>query len=63
VNDPFSGALVPQSRYRKDPRVAAVMVEVNRSLYLNEAEASPLPDFDETAAWIQDCCQSALRSP
>jgi len=35
VNDPFSGALVPQSRYRKDKRVAAVMVEVNRGLYLN----------------------------
>jgi N-formylglutamate amidohydrolase len=62
VNDPFSGALVPQSRYRKDKRVAAVMVEVNRGLYLNEADASALPDFDGTAAWIQRCCQSALRS-
>ena len=62
VNDPFSGALVPRSRYQTDPRVAAVMVEVNRGLYLNEADAGPLPDFADTAAWIQDCCQSALRS-
>jgi N-formylglutamate amidohydrolase len=63
VNDPFAGALVPRSRYRRDPRVAAVMVEVNRRLYLNEADASPLPDFYETAAWVRRCCQSALRSP
>jgi N-formylglutamate amidohydrolase len=62
VNDPFSGALVPLSRYRKDPRVAAVMVEVNRGLYLNEADASPLPCFDEAAAWVQRCCQSAVLS-
>jgi len=62
VNAPFSGALVPHSRYRTDTRVAAVMVEVNRGLYLNEADASPRPDFDEAAAWIQRCFQSALRS-
>nr|WP_239056949.1 N-formylglutamate amidohydrolase [Wenzhouxiangella limi] len=36
VDRPFSGALVPLSRYRRDGRVSALMVEVNRRLYLDE---------------------------
>lgn len=36
VNEPFSGALVPGSRYGKDSRVRAIMVEVSRHLYLDE---------------------------
>ena len=36
VDRPFSGALVPLSRYRRDRRVGALMVEVNRGLYLDE---------------------------
>lgn len=34
LNDPFRGALVPMDFYRKEKNVQAVMVEVNRSLYL-----------------------------
>jgi N-formylglutamate amidohydrolase len=30
LNEPFAGALVPQSRYRQDHRVHAIMVEINR---------------------------------
>jgi N-formylglutamate amidohydrolase len=59
VNDPFPGALVPSSRYRKDTRVAAVMVEVNRRLYLQEADATPLADFATTAQRIRQCCRAA----
>lgn len=36
LNDPFSGALVPMSRYRKDLRVQAIMVEMNRKIYMDE---------------------------
>ena len=31
---PYAGAMVPNLYYKRDPRVAAVMVEVNRGLYL-----------------------------
>ena len=62
LNDPFPGALVPASRYRKDRRVEAVMVEVNRRLYLREDDATPLPDFPETAGRIRRCCQIALST-
>ena len=36
VDRPFSGALVPMSRHRRDRRVGALMVEVNRGLYVDE---------------------------
>ena len=62
LDDPFAGALVPASRYRVDHRVFAVMVEVNRSLYLNEANAAQLPHFEEVAQRIRHCCAIAIRS-
>ena len=36
VNQPYEGALAPTEFYRQDSRVVSVMVEVNRSLYMNE---------------------------
>ena len=55
LNRPFAGALVPASRYRQDARVSAVMVEVNRRLYLHEASATRGPDFDAVAAQVRAC--------
>ena len=63
LNDPFPGALVPASRYRMDRRVEAVMVEVNRRLYLQEDDATPLPDFPQTAGRIRQCCRMAVHPP
>jgi len=61
LNDPFAGALVPASRYRKDRRVSSVMVEVSRHLYLNEENASPLLTYSEVAQQIKDCCAIAIN--
>ena len=60
VNDPFAGALVPSSRYRRDRRVSAVMVEVNRRLYLREPSAQPLAEFPRVGAQIKRCCMAAI---
>ncbi len=62
VNDPFAGALVPISRYQIDRRVSAIMVEVNRRLYMNEASGERLPTFDSIAQRIKDCCIAAINS-
>ncbi|MCF0262536.1 MAG: N-formylglutamate amidohydrolase [Sphaerochaetaceae bacterium] len=35
VNSPYSGALVPSTYYNKDVRVKALMLEINRSLYMD----------------------------
>lgn len=62
VNDPFSGALVPSSRFRTDRRVAAVMVEVNRRLYLREEDATLLWDFGAISGQVRECCRWALNA-
>ena len=34
-NEPFAGTLVPLEYFKKEPRVTSLMIELNRSLYLN----------------------------
>ena len=60
LNKPFAGALVPASRYRRDHRVRAVMVEVNRDLYLQPFGSAPNSEFDQVALWVKRCCCAAL---
>lgn len=54
VDRPFAGALVPMSYYRMDARVHAVMIEVNRSLYMNEKTGRRLAAFAAVASHLQD---------
>lgn len=62
VNEPFAGAMVPNSRYRRDSRVGAIMVEVNRRLYLREFETTVTPDFLHVARRIRETCVEAISS-
>lgn len=61
LNEPFSGALVPSSRYKQDHRVGAVMVEINRRLYLCENDGTPLPTFAAIAQRVRNCCKAAIK--
>jgi N-formylglutamate amidohydrolase len=47
VNRPFAGALVPMKFFRKDARVSALMLEVNRRLYVDETTGDRVPAFGE----------------
>lgn len=62
LNQPFAGALVPGSRYGQDRRVNAVMVEINRQLYLRESDATPLPTFATVAERVRNCCMAAIAA-
>lgn len=62
LNEPFAGALVPGSRYRQDCRVNAVMVEINRRLYLREQDATALPTFANVAQRVRRCCMAAIAT-
>jgi N-formylglutamate amidohydrolase len=52
VNRPFAGALVPARFYRRDANVAALMIEVNRALYMDEQTGAKSNRFDETRAVV-----------
>ncbi len=53
IDRPFSGALVPAAQYRRDERVQAIMIEVNRALYMDEASGDRLATFDATASILR----------
>lgn len=51
LNRPFAGALVPMRWYRRDARVAALMIEVNRRLY-QDARGRRTAGFDALHALL-----------
>jgi N-formylglutamate deformylase len=60
INEPFSGALVSIKHYERDNRVQAVMVEVNRKLYMDENTGKLLEGFKEFATLITEACRAAI---
>ena len=58
-DSPFSGALVPLGRYRRDARVRAVMLEVRRGVYCDEATGELLPGWRSVARRIERACVAA----
>ena len=53
LNRPYSGTITPMSHYRVDARVQSIMIEVKRSLYLDEDAGTRLPQFSEIACKVQ----------
>jgi N-formylglutamate deformylase len=53
INRPYAGTMVPMAFYQKDRRVASIMVEVNRSLYMDELAGTKSYRFDTVQAQIQ----------
>jgi N-formylglutamate amidohydrolase len=53
LNTPFAGALVPEKHAGKDLRVGSVMIEVNRGLYMDEANGAWLPRAAELRARLR----------
>ena len=47
VNRPFAGTFVPNRYYRQDKRVSSIMIEVNRSLYMDEATGGKNQSFNQ----------------
>lgn len=53
INSPFAGALVPMKYYQQDERVQAVMIEINRGLYLAQG-CEKSERFHEVQSIIKD---------
>ena len=52
-NDPFSGSIVPSEYFLADKRVQSIMIEINRSLYMDESTGQKLPGFPKVRDMIQ----------
>ena len=61
-NAPFSGALTPLKHYRKDPRVASLMLEVRRDLYEDESSAAVTLNFPRVARLLQNSLARAVEN-
>jgi N-formylglutamate deformylase len=67
VDRPFAGVLVPTRYYRTNGRVKAVMIEVNRRLYMDEKTGHKLPKFEDVRNAVADMligvahCATVLR--
>lgn len=61
INSPFEGTIVPLAYYQQDARVASVMVEVNRSLYMEEEAHKKLKTFSVTSKRISRCIIQSLN--
>ena len=60
VNHPFSGTFVPEKHYRKEPRVQSLMIEVNRTKYMNEMTGDRLTCFWDIKALLNMVVTSVL---
>jgi len=52
-NRPYSGAIVPMKFYGQDPRVASIMIEINRSLYMDETTGEKNVMFAKIGAQVK----------
>lgn len=53
INQPYGGTLVPMEFCRKDRRVASIMIEVNRGLYMDEMTGAKTGKFESIKEQIQ----------
>jgi N-formylglutamate amidohydrolase len=62
INTPFSGSIVPLDYYNQNDKVKSIMIEVKRSLYMDEESGEILDSFPTMARKITRACQVALKN-
>ena len=60
LNAPFSGAMVPSRYFGLDKRVAALMIEVRRDVYMEEGTGAPSPSFEQVSMRIRNAILHSL---
>ena len=60
VNSPFTGSIVPEAYYRLNYNVSSIMIEVNRSLYMDEDAGLHSPQFSPYKSKLQAIIKSLI---
>jgi N-formylglutamate amidohydrolase len=63
LNSPFSGSMVSSRHYHSDNRVQSLMIEVNRSLYMEEETGGKTSTYAEIQQVISDLLGLIRRFP
>ena len=61
IDRPFSGALVPTKHLDRQLSVLAIMIELNRGLYMNELSGARLTEFPTVASTVQSIFQRLVH--
>jgi N-formylglutamate amidohydrolase len=61
IDRPYSGALVPAECYGRQRSVCAIMIEINRRLYMHEGSGDTHESFPEVAGIIQGVLRKLLK--
>jgi N-formylglutamate amidohydrolase len=61
IDTPYSGALVPMEHYQKNKSVQAIMLEVNRRLYLKEPTNEKSKDYQKTKEVVPGFLEGILK--
>jgi N-formylglutamate amidohydrolase len=62
IDRPFSGALVPLKHLGRHVSVLAIMVELNRGLYMNELSGARLTGFPMVVSTVQNILQRLVHA-
>ena len=62
IDQPFSGAIVPLHYYRHDQRVASVMIEINRRIYIDEQTGAKLATFNQVRQTLSTVIEALIRN-
>jgi len=60
LNRPYSGTIVPRPFYRTERAVCSIMVEVNRSLYMDEASGKLSERFEDTRGRLRSVLEALI---
>ncbi len=61
INEPYSGTLVPMEHFKKETMIISIMIEINRSLYMDEETGEKNDQFYLIQAQIENLLREIAR--
>ena len=61
INQPYNGTIVPTEFYQRDSRIMSIMIEINRSLYMDEKSGTRNYSFESIKKEIKGVLNSIKK--